>query len=163
MINMLSFWPICAAMEFVAIVILSIFCVRLYNNKKKYKQNGVKKDTCCEQLLYQHFGEKWNDIFTRVNYPITEEEKREILELIWSVSSTTIDYLMVANSDPNCLKRNKDVYDYLTGSTNEIRHLKTYYHDPTTVPCQVMAVYDILKEIGYKGSIIAFGYRINIE
>ena len=114
-------------------------------------------------ILYHHFGKTWEEVFTHISYPVTEAEKQKIVALVWSVASATMDCLIVSNDSPNILRRNRDMYNYVKGDSNEVKNLKPFYHDPSTVPHQVIAVYDIMKELGFKGTIIAFGYRLNIE
>ena len=158
------FWMILAAIQLIVILLCLLLLLRRHKSAsilKKPSDNSQSEEVGL--VLYQFFGKKWDEFFSHISYPITDAEKRDIIELLWSVASTTIDCLMVANNDPNILKRHRDTYNYVKGDSDEVKNLKQFYHDPTTVPHQVIAVYDIMKELGFHGTIIAFGYRLNIE
>lgn len=158
------FWIILAAIELVVILLCLLLLLRQHKSAGIHKKPSDKNQS--EEVglvLYQYFGKKWDEVFSHVSYPITDAEKKEIVSLVWSVASITLDCLAVSNNSPNILKRNKDVFNYVRGDSDEVKNLKQFYHDPTTVPHQVIAIYDIMKELGFHGTIIAFGYRLNIE
>lgn len=150
---------------FIVIIILSLIII---STKKRIQNLCAKIDSSEQskeiyQSLYERYYDVWNTVFQNVKYPIDNTEKARIIALIWDISSVTIDYLAMKPDNANLLQRNRDSVNFLTRKTKAWANLKDFHRDPTTVPYQVIAMYDILKEVGYKGEIIAFGYKIDIE
>ena len=123
------FWIILATIELVVIIICLLLLLRRHKSAgilKKPSDNNQSEEVGL--VLYHYFGKKWDEVFSHISYPITDAEKREIVSLVWSVASTTIDCLAVYNNDPNILKRNKDVFNYVRGDSDEVKNLKQFYH-----------------------------------
>lgn len=158
-----TFWVVLSAIELILLLLCLLLFIKRHRAASLLKPSDDNHAEDVELILYQRFGKKWEDVFSHISYPITEDEKQEIVALVWLIASATIDCLVVSNDSPNILRRNRDMYNYLKGDSDEVQNLKPFYHDPSTVPHQVIAVYDIMKELGFKGTIIAFGYRLKIE
>lgn len=150
--------------EFVALITLSIILL----NKRKKKNDEVALEQIEEQhsgwamALHNKYSHQWMDVFSNLNYPLDDISRRNILVLLWEISSKTIDCLMLEHNDPNLLQRHRDSVEFLIGESDQWNNLKEFHRDPSTVPHQVIAIYDILKEIDFKGEVVAFGYKITI-
>lgn len=160
--NYTYFLLVIAVLEFAIL----LGCLIMLYKKSVHKSETITKEEAftddVRTALYDKFCQEWLRVFSKTEYPINLENKSEILSLLWNLSSTTIDCLMLEMNDPNLLQRHRDSVSCLTGKTDNWRNLKEFHRDPSTVPCQVIAIYDILKEADYKGEIVAFGYKIKI-
>lgn len=148
--------------ELVVIIFLAFLLFSKFH-RKELGADAKKGETVLSVLsssMHAKYCDEWMSLFSEIKYPIDNEDKAKIISLLWNVASISIDCLMVDNNDQNLLQRHRDSTAFLTGETSKWENLKAFHRDPSTVPCQVIAIYDILKEIGYKGVIIAFGYKL---
>ena len=160
----MTFFIIISAVELLLILCLGAL---LYKAKKKITIQDTIKDEMpnptWSTALHDKCCDKWITVFSGMKYPIAEEEKAQIVSLLWEISSTTIDCLMYNSNDTNLLQRHRDSVAFLTGETSKWENLKEFRRDPSTVPCQAIAIYDILKELGVKGEFVAFGYKMILD
>ena len=86
---------------------------------------------------------------------------------LWKIASLTMDYLLVANNDPNALKRNKEMTNAVIEGldlTNDV-DLKEFFEDPTSVQQKVFIIKDILSsQLAAKQffEIPVFGYKVEL-
>lgn len=159
-------WIIISTAELMTIVVAAV--VLLVKSHKRHSNKSEDLTPVCVQTNWQksfhdRFCEQWLSLFSEISYPINAEDKAKMLALIWNVASISIDCLMVSSDDANQLQRHRDSILFLTGESERWENLKVFHRDPSTVPYQVIAVYDVLKESGYKGRIVAFGYKLIID
>lgn len=159
----MNIWIVASIAELIVIICLVVvFLMRwrkvVTDKSEDCKSNALRSNWT--KALHDRFCEQWLTQFSKVSYPISSEDRVKVLTLIWNVASISIDCLMVNSNDVNQLQRHRDSVLYLTGETDHWGNLKEFHYDPSTVPYQVIAIYDILKELGYKGTIVAFGYQL---
>lgn len=164
---LMNTWIIISTVEFIAVVALVVLII-IRSNKQHPQKESEKMTPSIERpnwvrALHGKVCNQWLTQFSEISYPITTEEKAELFALLWNVASVSIDCLMVDCGDENRLQRHQDSVLYLTGETDNWENLKEFHRDPSTVPYQVIAIYDILKELGYNGKAVAFGYQLILD
>lgn len=162
--NIVHVLIIMVIVEFITLITLILI---LYQKKQftdvDEKEKAIKKKQEWIIALHDKFCRKWIDYFSESKYPLDEVSKGKIIALMWEISSTSIDCLMLESEDPNLLQRHQDSVAYLIGKSTQWNNLKEFHRDPTTVPNQVIAIYDILKENHFKGQLAAFGYKLVLD
>lgn len=163
--NTIYIISIIAVIELIVIAVMFIFlCRKRKDDMHKIGEVNLSEDKVqWVKALHDLYCNKWTHIFSTAEFPLDDNKKSEIIALLWNVASTSIDCLMKETNDTNLLQRNRDAVDYLVGNTTQWKNLKIFNRDPSTVPNQVIAVYDILKENNFKGEVVAFGYKLTIE
>lgn len=159
-------WIIISIAELIIIVVIAASLLVKYHkclSTKSKEVQPVKVQVNWPASLHDRFCKQWLTQFSEISYPINPEDKARILALIWNVASISIDCLMVSSDDANQLQRHRDSVLFLNGETEEWENLKVFHRDPSTVPYKVIAIYDVLKESGYKGKVVAFGYKLIID
>ena len=120
------------------------------------------------KAMYERFGEKWTDMFTKATYPADKSTRGEICVELWKIASLTMDYLLVVNNDPNVLKRNKEMTNAVIEGLNLINdvELKDFYNDPTSVQQKVLIVNDLLSsQLAAKQTyeVPIFGHKVELN
>ena len=120
------------------------------------------------KAMYERFGEKWTDVFTKATYPADKSTRGEICVELWEIASLTMDYLFVVNNDPNVLKRNKEMTNAVIEGLNLVNdvELKEYYNDPTSVQQKVLIVNELLSsQLAAKQTyeVPIFGYKVELN
>lgn len=159
-------WIIISIAELITIVMIAaVLLVKNHKrpSKKSVELKPIKVQANWPESLHDRFCKQWISQFSEISYPINAEDKARMLALIWNIASISIDCLMVCSDDANLLQRHRDSVLFLTGESERWGNLKVFHRDPSTVPYQVIAVYDVLKESGYKGGVVAFGYQLIID
>ena len=118
--------------------------------------------------MYERFGEKWSKLFSDATYPADKSTRGEICVELWEIASLTMDYLYVVNSDPNVLRRNKEMTNAVINRLNLIEdvELKEYYNDPTSVQQKVLIISDLLSsQLAAKQmfKVPVFGYKVALN
>lgn len=114
--------------------------------------------------MYQRFNDKWDELFNNLKRPLTPEAKGQISVLLWEISSQTINFLKESNSDLNKVRYHADGVRMITENlpVDDIKFEK-FYKDPTTVPVNVIAIYEWLEEQGVTIDTTAFGYQLKFQ
>lgn len=139
---------------------------KLVSNEDEKPVHETEK--CLEQrwsmAMYQRYNGEWDELFNHLKRPLTPETKGQISALLWEISSQTINFLKESNSDLNKVSFNTDGVRMITDnlSVDDIK-LEKFYKDPTTVPVNVIAVYEWLEEQGVKADTTAFGYQLKLK
>ena len=120
------------------------------------------------KAMYERFGEKWTEMFTKATYPADKSTRGEISVEMWKIASLTMDYLFVVNNDPNVLKRNKEMTNAVIEGLNLINdvELKEFYNDPTSVQQKVLIVNDLLSsQLAAKQTyeVPIFGHKVELN
>ena len=127
----------------------------------------AETEECMEEkwskAMYLRYNSQWDELFSHIKRPMTSETKGQISCLLWEIASQTINFLKESNSDLNKVTHNteglKMILDNLSIDDLE---LKKFYKDPTTVPVNVIAIYEWLEEQKAKTNTIAFGYKLKL-
>lgn len=134
----------------------------------KEDQPTHETEKCLEQQwsigMYQRYNDKWDELFNHLKRPLTPEAKGQISVLLWEISSQTINFLKESNSDLNKVLYHADGVRMITENlpVDDIK-LEKFYKDPTTVPVNVIAIYEWLEEQGVSVDTTAFGYQLKFK
>lgn len=119
------------------------------------------------KAMYELYSKQWNDFFDNIGIEIGDMQKAEFLLLLWNIASQTMDFLVVANNDPNTLRINENITNAIIDgkSLSEVEH-KSFFEDPNTVEKKALAVFNYFKSLvadDQEIRISAFGYNIQIN
>lgn len=119
------------------------------------------------KAMYELYSKQWNDFFDNIGIEIENTQRTEFLLLLWNIASQTMDFLIVANNDPNTLRINDNITNAIIEGKNvsEVEH-KTFYEDPNTTEKKALAVFNFFKSQvtdEQEIQISAFGYDIQID